>query len=165
MKLIQLTTNDGVNIYNMLQRMGKSENAFNNEVHGMTYEEYQQWLIKQDHWSKGEELPEGYVRQWTYWLFDDEGNPVGYGKLRDSVTEQSRKFGGNIGFAISPLYRGKGYGTILFRMLLDMAKEKGIKEVISTVEKYNYASKTIHEKNGGILIEENDIRWIFSFSK
>ncbi len=163
MELIQLTVNDGADIYNMLQCIGKSENAFNNEVHGMTYEEYKNWLIKQEHWSKGEELPPGYVVQWTYWLFD-ESVPVGYGKLRSSVTEQSRKFGGNIGFAVVPLYRGKGYGAILFKMLLDMAREKGIDELISTVEKYNYASKIVHEKNGGILIDETDTRWIFSFS-
>ena len=162
MKLIELSPNDGKNIYDMLQRIGADENAFNNEVNGMTYEEYKKWLLKQNAWSRGELLPEGYVKQWTYWLYDGN-NPIGYGKLREKVTEQSRKFGGNLGFAIDPLHRGKGYGNFLFSELLDTAKKKGLKEVWSSVEKYNYVSKHVHERNGGKLINENAKRWFFFF--
>lgn len=95
----------------MLQRIGPSENAFRNDVNGMTYEEYKIWLVLMKAWSKGERLPAGYVRQWTYWLVDN-GVPIGYGKLRETATEESRKFGGNIGYAIDPLPCGKGYGNI-----------------------------------------------------
>ena len=146
MELRELRTTDGVDIYEMLQRIGPAENAFHNDVNGMTFDEYQKWLVKQHAWSIGEELPFGYVKQWTYWLIDDEGNPVGYGKLRERATEESKKFGGNIGYAIDPIVRGMGYGMKLFELLLEVAKQKGIKEVFSTVEKYNYTSKHVHEK-------------------
>lgn len=163
MELRQLRVNDGRDIYEMLQRISPDENKFKNEVNGMSFEEFKKWLIKQNSWANGENLPDGYVRQWTYWLYD-ENVPVGYGKLREKVTEESRKFGGNIGFAIDPLQRGKGYGNILFEKLLEMAKKKNITEIFSTVEKFNYPSKKVHEKCGGKIVDENDERWFFSFA-
>lgn len=162
MILRELSVDDGEEIYAMLQRIAPDENKFNNEVNGMSFEEYKQWLVKQAAWAKGEMLPKGYVRQWTFWLYDGS-LPVGYGKLRESLTDQSRRLGGNIGFAIDPLQRGKGYGKVLFSELLQKAREHKIKEVVSTVEKFNYPSKKIHEKNGGILTDETDSRWFFEF--
>ncbi len=162
LKLQQLSILDSEVIYSMLQRIGPSENAFNNEVNGMSYEHYQEWLSKMDAWSRGDQLPPGYVKQWTYWLMED-GIPVGYGKLRERVTEASKRFGGNIGYAIDPLYRGKGYGKRLFKLLLLEARKKHIREVFSTVEKFNYASKKVHENCGGSLVNEDDIRWYFLF--
>lgn len=163
LKLQQLCLSDGMSIYNMLQRIGPSENAFNNEVNGMSYEQYQKWLCKMHAWTEGKQLPAGYVIQWTYWLMDG-GTPVGYGKLRERVTENSKQFGGNIGYAIDPLFRGKGYGNKLFELLLLEARKKQIREVYSTVEKFNYNSKKVHEKYGGSLIKEDDIRWYFLFN-
>lgn len=161
-ELKELSVHDGQDIYDMLQRIGPSENAFHNIVNGMSYAEFEDWLKLQHDWSFGENLPSGYVKQWTYWLMDGE-NPVGYGKLRECVTDESRKFGGNIGFAVAPEYRGKGYGYILLQLLLEKAREKRITELFSTVEKYNYGSKRIHEKCGGLLVKEDDIRWYYTF--
>lgn len=161
--LCQLSSKDGESVYDMLQRIGPSENAFKNEVNGMTYNQYQEWLKKMDAWSRGDQLPKGYVKQWTYWLMVNTV-PVGYGKLRERVTEASRKFGGNIGYAIDPLHRGKGYGKKLFELLLQEAKNKQIPEVFSTVEKFNYSSKKVHERCGGQLIKEDNVRWYFLFS-
>lgn len=161
-ELKELSVNDGQDIYDMLQKIGPSENEFHNIVNGMTYGDFKNWLLMQHDWSLGINLPEGYVRQWTFWLMDN-GLPVGYGKLREKVTDESRKFGGNIGFAIVPEYRGKGFGYTLFQLLIRTAKERHIEELFSTVEKYNYSSKRIHEKCGGILINEDDIRWYFIF--
>ena len=154
--------NDGIDVYNMLQRIGPSENAFHNDVNGMSYSDYQSWLKLQHSWSLGEQLPDGYVKQWTYWLFADDV-PVGYGKLREKATEESKKLGGNIGYAIDPNARGKGYGNKLFGLLLNEAFNKHIEEVFSTVEKYNYSSKKVHEKFGGKLIDEDGVRWYFTF--
>ena len=163
MELRELTVEDGHAVYEMLQRIGPSENAFRNDAHGLSYVQYREWLRLMHAWSLGDELPEGYVKQWTYWLLDDAGNPVGYGKLREKVTEESKRFGGNIGFAIDPLNRGRGFGSKLFEMLLEQSKTKGIESVYSTVEKYNYSSKRVHEKCGGELVKEDDLRWYFLF--
>lgn len=164
MELRLLSTENGKDVFDMLQRIGSNENKFKNEVCGMTYEEYKCWLLLQSQWANGENLPQGYVKQWTYWLYNDI-IPLGYGKLREKVTEESRKFGGNIGFAIDPLYRGMGYGKILFKELLREAEVRKLPEVFSTVEKYNYPSKKIHEECGFVLVAENEERWFFSYKK
>lgn len=160
--LIQLSPVDGVSFYAMLQHIGNEENAFSNPVCGMSYEEYQEWLKQQDDWSKGENLPSGYVGQTVFWLME-EGIPIGIGKIRHSLTERSRAFGGNIGYAISSEYRGRGYGSLLLKELLKKADEMGLDEKILTVEKYNYASKKVIEHNGGRLYDENELRWYFKF--
>ena len=162
-ELRQLSVYDGIDIYNMLQRIGPSENAFNNDAYGLDFDHYKMWLIEKDAWCRGEMLPKGYVRQWVYWLFVDD-IPVGFGKLRERVTEESLQFGGNIGFAIDSLQRGKGYGSRLFELLLNVAKEKNISKIFSTVEKPNHPSKRVHEKMGGRLIKEDSLRWYYQFT-
>lgn len=160
--LRELQCSDGRDVYNMLQTIRSEENEFHNDAFGISYEEYKKWLILQHEWSQGIGLPEGYVRQWIFWLYVD-GKPVGFGKLREKLTEQSKIVGGNIGYAISAGERGKGYGTLLFGLLLKEAKARHLETVVSTVEKKNPISKTIQEKNGGVLIQENDQRWYFRF--
>lgn len=160
--LIQLSLFDGRDFFDMLQHIGKEENAFTNPVCGMSYEEYKEWLKQQDDWSRGVNLPKGYVGQTVFWLMKGEV-PVGIGKIRHSLTEDSRAFGGNIGYAISSEFRGQGLGTVLLRELISKANEMGVKEKILTVEKNNFASKKVIENNGGRLYEENEFRWYFEF--
>ena len=38
-----------------------------------------------------------------------------------------------------------------------------IEEIMLTVDKYNYASKKVIEKNGGKLFDENEKKWYFKF--
>lgn len=156
----QLRPDDGTEIFNMLQYIGRDENEFTNEVNGMQYADYKEWLKKQDNWAHGIGLCDGYVVQTTYWLFNGD-IPIGYGKIRDELTAQSRIRGGNIGYAIASPYRGQGYGTYLMKSLIETAKKKGIKERLATVQKFNYPSKTVIEKCGGKLIRETDERWYF----
>ena len=153
-ELLQLSPNDGRDIYEMLQRINRFENDFNNEAKGLSYLEYKDWLIERDAWSKGNHLPKGYVKQWIFWLTVD-GIPVGIGKLREKSTSQSEKWGGNLGFAIDSLQRGKGYGTVLFQLLLTKAKEIGIKEILSTVRVDNLGSNKVHKKCGGELVKKD----------
>lgn len=162
LKFRKLSIFDGEDVFQMLQYIGENENAFSNPVHGMSFDCYKQWLVQQYDWSIEKNLPGGYVGQTIYWLYDND-TPVGIGKIRHALTEHSRTIGGNIGYAISNKYRGKGYGTIILKMLLEKAKEMNIKEKLLTVEKSNPTSKRVIEKNGGKLIGENEERWFFSF--
>ncbi len=158
----QLSTNDGLEVYEMLQTICADENEFKNTAYGLSYDEFKRWLIEQDAWSRGMRLPDGYVSQVIYWLLVD-GVPAGMGKIRLGLNEHSRTIGGNIGYAIATSYRGKGYATTFLAMLLDKADELGVSEKLLTVEKYNPASRKVIEKNGGILIKENEERWFFTF--
>lgn len=158
----QLSRDDGDDIFYMLQRIGACENEFKNTAYGLTNEQFRDWLIQQDDWSKGKNLPYGYVAQTIYWLYDD-AIPVGIGKIRHELNNYSRTLGGNIGYAIDSSQRGKGYATFLLHELLIEAKLLKVKEILLTVEKTNPSSKRVIEKNGGQLIKENDQRWFFEF--
>ena len=160
--LRKLSLEDGYDVFSMLKSIGLSENAFTNPVHNMDYNEFRGWLLERYNWDLSKDLPENYVRQTIYWLYLND-IPIGIGKIRYALTEESKLFGGNIGYAIAPDYRGKGYGNEILRLLLEKVKESKISETLITVEKYNYPSKAIVEKNGGYLLGENDIRWFFTF--
>ena len=155
----KLNVEDGIDVFNMLKNIESNENEFTNPVKDMTYSEYKDWLILMDNWSNGKNLKKGYVPQTIFWLYNDD-IPVGFGKIRHQLTDTSRKFGGNIGYAIAKSYRGKGYATIFLSKLVEKANQLNINEKILTVEKYNPASKKVIEKNGGKVIEENEHRWI-----
>jgi len=156
----QLELSDGMDIYAMLKRIGREENHFQNPVHDMTYEQYEDWLREQDDWANERNLPTGYAGQTSLWMYVD-GSPVAFGKIRHTLNDNSRTVGGNIGYAVDPLQRGKGYATIMLAELISIAKQMEIEEILLTVEKYNYASKRVIEKNGGFVFQENDLRWYF----
>ena len=161
-ELIQLSLSDGNDEYELLQRIGPCENHFLNSAYGISREQFNQWLDEQDKWSKGIDLPEGYVPQTVYWLKVD-GKPVGIGKIRSRLTESSKKIGGNIGYAIDPNKRGNGYSTILLKYLLDEARRMKVDEIMLTVDLGNLASKRAIEKCGGELFMKNEERWFFRF--
>lgn len=158
MYLQQISTQDGLNGYELLQRIGEMENDFTNPIHGKSYEEYKEWLVQQDAWSREEQLPKGYVGQTCFWLMADN-IIVGLGKIRHGLTDFSRKEGGNIGIAIDPNKRGKGLATKFISLLLIKAQEMNIGEVLITVKKFNYPSKVAFEKNGCKLFKETDCWW------
>ena len=160
--LRQLNINDRKDVYEMLQRISNNENEFKNTANGLKPLEFKEWLIQQDAWSKGNQLPDGYVAQTIFWLYDCE-QVVGIGKIRHSLNDNSRQIGGNIGYAIDPLYRGRGYATQLLILLVKKARDMGIDEILLTVEKYNPASKKVIEKAGGRLLKETEVRWYFEF--
>lgn len=162
MQLRKLSRHDGMDVFEMLKGIQGVENSYTNPTYEMTFEEFKKWLLVQEQWDRGEELPPGYVAQSVFWLFDED-KPVGMGKIRHGLTEESRKNGGNIGYAISLPYRGKGYGSILLKMLIDEAKIIGVEEILLTIDMGNNASKSVCEKNGGILFDKNQDRYYYRF--
>ena len=159
-ELRQLSPSDGEDCYNLLQHIGREENDFTNPVRDMNYAQFKLWLQRQDDWSRGDNLPSGYVPQICFWLIENDV-PVGFGKIRLSLTDRSRLEGGNIGYAIDSRHRGKGLGTKLLELLLIKTKEIKLESPLITVKKYNYASKKVAEHNGGKLIKETEDWWYF----
>lgn len=160
--LKKLSKSDGIEVYEMLKGIKSVENSYTNPTYDMSLSEFRNWLLQQEQWERGENLPVGYVAQSIYWLYVDS-TPIGMGKIRHSLTPESRNNGGNVGYAISFSYRGKGYGTVFLKLLLDEAKKIGVEEIVLTVDIGNEPSKRVCEKNGGILFKENDKRWFFRF--
>ncbi len=157
MELKPLQISDGKEIYEFLQKIPKEENGFMNGAYGISYEEYLQWLKKSKRIAEEIGLEEWMVPQSIYWLYV-EGKPVGMGKLRHRLTEKLLEEGGHGGYGIIPEERGKGYGTALFKLLLEEAKKLSIKEFLVTVNNENTPSIKVALRNGGKIEKVNDQR-------
>lgn len=160
--LRRLSPGDGHDVYDMLQTIPKNENGLINNANGLSYDEFKIWLTKKQQESEQTGLVDGWkVPSTTYWLYID-GVPVGFGNLRSFLTDALKKAGGNIGYGISPEHRGKGYGNLILKLLLQKAREAGIEKALLTVHADNAASIAVALANGGVITERNDERvWIW----
>ena len=162
-ELVQLSDEDGDDIYQMLQEIPQDENGFLNSVNGMSFTEYKEWLIRSNRLSKLNEIIDGLkVPSSTYWLYVD-GKPVGMGKIRHLLTDKLREEGGHIGYAVSSEERNKGYGRILLKELLKKANQMSIDKILLTIRNENEYSLKVALSNGGVVEKRDDIRcfvWI-----
>ena len=149
-ELIELTLNDGKDIFDMIKEIGPGENGFGNSGYEMNYEDFSEYLIKNIKMSKGIDLWPEQVPQTMYWLYVD-GVPGGIGKLRDYLNDNLKKIGGHIGYTIRPSEREKGYGNAILKEVLKRAKEKNITEVFFTCNEDNIPSRKVIEANNGEL--------------
>jgi predicted acetyltransferase len=160
-ELLQLSINNSYDEYNMLQHIEKTENGFINDVHGMSFDEYKQWLKKEDDYSQSKNLPKNWIPQTTFFLYVDR-TPVGIGRIRHYSNEYLEQNGvGNLGYGIAKPYRGKGYGNILFENLLIKCKLFGYKKIKLFPYINNISTNKIMLKYGakliGTLNEEKNI--------
>ncbi|MCL2365193.1 MAG: GNAT family N-acetyltransferase [Defluviitaleaceae bacterium] len=160
--LKKLSIDDGADIYAMLQEMPKDENGLMNNAHGLSYEDFKQWLVTNDNMANGIGLEDWMVPQITYWLYVD-GNPVGIVKLRTRLTDKLREDGGHVGYGIAPSHRGKGYGALLIKTMTIEAAALGIDRILLTINSNNTPSIKIAVNNGGIIekiFNEKHFIWI-----
>ena len=152
-ELKQSSQDLGVAEFEMLQGIQNGENGFMNEVFGMSYEKYKNWLAVQDDYHVGKNLPEGWIPYTTYFFYVD-GVPVGVGRVRHETSEylQTVVGAGEIGYGISKDHRGNGFGNILFQELLKKCKEFGYEKITLFPHKDNLATIKIMLKNGGKVI-------------
>lgn len=113
---------------------------------------YENWLIEQ----KDNErfIKRGYSPQTTYIALDEEENIVGALNLRHNLVGDLINHGGNIGYAIRPSERRKGYASEMLKLALYECKKLKLDKVLITCRKENIASSKVIENNGGIC--END---------
>lgn len=150
-ELKEITGNEGMDIFEMIQEIGGgNRSGFRNSLYADSYEEFQEKLKENVNISKGIGLLSWMVPQMIYWLYVD-GKPVGYGKFRYYLTDKLRELGGHIGYCIRPSERKKGYGTILLGEILKKARKKGLEEVLLTCDEDNIGSRKVIENNGGTL--------------
>lgn len=151
-ELRQLSLENDISEYNMLQDIDANENGFTNEVNGMPFEQYKEWLIQQDDYSKLQNLPENFIPQTTYFLYTDN-QPIGIVRIRHYSAEFLEKQGvGNFGYGIAKSYRGNGYGNILFINVLKKCKLFGYSRIKSFVHVDNVVSNKVFINNGAVLL-------------
>ena len=127
---------------------------------------YAKWLAWcEDDRTTGSMLSTG-VPCTLHFLIADSGEIIGA-----MVINHSRTHRGHLHAGIAPWHRGKGYGTLMLKLALDICRSWGYSEVEIVPYKDNsHAIQTIL-KNGGILIEEfceNDrqsVRYVIKLQK
>lgn len=130
------------------------EKLINGSSGFIDYQDYDEWLRRIEA-EKIKTASEEDTPSTTYFTIRKEDNKIiGSIQLRHHLTEELKKDGGNIGYGISPLERGKGYGTQQLALLLPRARELQLQRVMISCDKSNRASAKVAVKNGGIKLGE-----------
>jgi predicted acetyltransferase len=83
-----------------------------------------------------------------FWLLEQD-TWIGLLTLRSQINEQFLHSGGHIGYVVRPSKRRCGYGTVLLRLGLEKARERGLQRVLLTCDETNVGSRKVIESNGG----------------
>lgn len=113
-------------------------------------------LTRLEGFSRGVGLPEGFVPSSTFWLAEGGKRVLGAINVRHRLNEFLLNFGGQVGYAIRPSERNKGYGKEILRLGLIEAKALRLEKVLVCCMKENAASERIIEVNGGVLEDERE---------
>lgn len=139
--------------YNFLYET-PTENGFENPYYNSPRENFEIQIEELINHSKGINLPEGYVPDTYYFLWNNK-NIVGLFKLRHYLNEHLKNGSGHIGYAIRPTERGKGYATKGLALMIKEAKKIiPEKEIYLSVNKNNPISLKVQENNGAYIVGE-----------
>lgn len=137
---------------NSFEKYVKAYKDINNrhyyDIYTKGLDDFDKYINQLKRLSKEADLHLGFVTTSTFWLIAGE-EIVGITRIRHKETVAD----GNIRYDISPIYRNKGYGTIILKLALEKAKEIGLKDIIVTCALTSIASKKVIEKNNGNLLE------------
>ena len=96
--------------------------------------------------------PEGYVPTTELWWVD--GEVLGRIAIRHRLTPGLLEVGGHIGYDVRPSARRRGHATEMLRQALLIAGLMGIRRALITCDVGNIGSRTVIERNGGVLEDE-----------
>lgn len=117
------------------------------------YDDFAALLARLEGYSRGENIPDGFVPHSTFWLVQGD-ELVGVSNLRHRLNERLEAYGGHIGLSIRPSRRSQGLGRLLLKLTAERAKERGISTVHVHCYRSNTASSMVILRNGGVLVSE-----------
>lgn len=143
--------------YEFITNTPAEENGFTNRESGCSREEFEQKILPAYiAASKGIGIPEGYVPQTQFFLWDDD-KIVGLFRIRHYLTESLANGAGHIGYGIGREYRGKGYASLGLKLTIEKAWEIiPEEEIYMSVSKRNPASLRVQLKNGAYIHHEDE---------
>ena len=106
---------------------------------------------------KGVVLQEGFVPCHTLYAFIGGGfgdTIIGRLSIRHKLTDALQRYGGHIGYAVLPKYRGQGYASEMLYRSLGNCRYLGLKEVLLTIANDNLASIAVAKKCGAVFADE-----------
>ncbi len=153
--------NDWKEEYIAIKKIPPLENGFENKYYETTEENFKDnILVEIINQSKGLNLPDGYVPNTYYFLWNDK-TIVGLFKIRHHLNDFLANGPGHIGYSILPEYRGHGYATKGLALAINICKELiPEKEIYLSVNKDNPQSLKVQLNNGAYIIGENDKEYL-----
>ena len=97
--------------------------------------------------------PSGFVPSTELWWVDGD-EYIGRIAVRHRLTPVLLEIGGHIGYDVRPTARRRGHATEMLRRALAVAHELGIDPALVTCDVDNVGSRTVIERNGGVLEDE-----------
>lgn len=110
---------------------------------------YEKYLEKCESDKNIESINPNWSNANNYLLVDENNHVYGCSQFRHHILGELINIGGNFAYAIRPTERGKGYGTIQLKLLIEKAKELGLEKVLVTCRENNLGSKKTMEKFSG----------------
>ena len=108
--------------YIFVRDMPIDENGLTNKWNNVTYEDFKNKALKEMiAFSKEENLPDGYVPQTFFFLWNDD-EIVGQFRIRYYLCESLKTGAGHIGYFIKKEFRGKGFAKEGLRMTIEIAR-------------------------------------------
>ena len=152
----EANTADTEKEWRFVREMPEDENGLTNAYHGISREDFaDKALPEMMAFAEGRNLPEGYVPETFYFLWDDD-TIVGQFRIRHYLCESLRTGAGHIGYCVGKDCRGKGYGTEGLRLTLEVARNiVPEEEFYLRVNRDNPASLRVMLKNGGRIAAED----------
>ncbi len=99
--------------------------------------------------------PAGFVPDTELWWVEGD-EYLGRVGIRHRLTPSLLEVGGHIGYDVRPSARRRGHATAMLREALGVARELGIERALVTCDVDNIGSRTVIERNGGVLEDERN---------
>lgn len=146
--------------YEFICDMPADENGMTNDWYGVSREDFEHIAILQMiSSSKGENLPDGYVPETFFFLWNDD-EIVGQFRLRHYLCDSLKVGAGHIGYYIKPESRGKGFAKEGLKLVLKIAKDIIPEdEIFLRVNKDNIASLNVMLHNGGYIEHDDEEKY------
>lgn len=136
-------------LYN--EMIGKDKNNINGSCSLHRYD-FDEWLDRVNVCSSNESLsPYGTIASTFVALRKNDNKIIGTIQVRHTLTEELRDNGGNIGYAIRPDERKKGYATQMLKLALEFCKSLDLNKVLIDCDEANIASAKTMIKCGAIF--------------
>ena len=101
---------------------------------------------------------QGFVPQYEFELrLTDQSVKIGCIRFRVGLTEQLKRFAGNIGYEVDEGYRGHRYAARACRLLFPLATALGLSELWITCSPDNAASRRTCERIGAHYLDTIDV--------
>lgn len=142
------------------------ENGLTNKWNDVTREDFENKALKEMiAFSKGENLPDGFVPETFLFLWKDD-EIVGQFRIRHYLCESLKTGAGHIGYFIKKEFRGKGFAKEGLRLTLEIARTIiPENEIYLRVNKDNPASLKVMLHNGGYIKYEDEHKYYVRIKK